>query len=43
MALGLFIAVPFVAVAAAVPVAWGGWLGWSDAKLVRNRDLGAAA
>ena len=30
MALGLFIAVPFVAVAAAVPVAWGGWLGWSD-------------
>ena len=30
VALALFIAVPFVAVLAAVPVAWGGWLGWSD-------------
>jgi stearoyl-CoA desaturase (delta-9 desaturase) len=30
VALGLFIAVPFLAVLAAVPVAWGGWLGWSD-------------
>ena len=28
-----FIAVPFVAVLAAVPVAWGGWLGWSDVLL----------
>ena len=28
--LGIFIAVPFLAVAVAVPVAWGGWLGWSD-------------
>ena len=28
--LGLLIVVPFLAVAAAVPVAWGGWLGWSD-------------
>lgn len=30
VALGIFIVVPFVAVLAAVPVAWGGWLGWSD-------------
>jgi stearoyl-CoA desaturase (delta-9 desaturase) len=30
VALALFIAVPFLAVVAAVPVAWGGWLGWSD-------------
>jgi stearoyl-CoA desaturase (delta-9 desaturase) len=30
VALALFIAVPFLAVAAAIPVAWGGWLGWSD-------------
>jgi stearoyl-CoA desaturase (delta-9 desaturase) len=30
VALALFIVVPFLAVAAAVPVAWGGWLGWSD-------------
>src|SRR3954452_20673322 len=29
VALGLFIAVPFLAVAAAIPVAWGGWLGWT--------------
>ncbi len=28
--LALFIALPFVAVVAAVPVAWGGWLGWHD-------------
>jgi len=28
--LGIFIVVPFLAVFAAVPVAWGGWLGWSD-------------
>ncbi len=28
--LALFIALPFVAVIAAVPVAWGGWLGWHD-------------
>ncbi|MFY9913465.1 MAG: acyl-CoA desaturase [Nocardioidaceae bacterium] len=28
--MGIFIALPFLAVAAAVPVAWGGWLGWSD-------------
>jgi len=30
VALALFIAVPFVALIAAVPVAWGGWLGWTD-------------
>ncbi len=28
--LGIFIILPFLAIAAAVPVAWGGWLGWSD-------------
>lgn len=30
IALGAFIIVPFLALAAAVPIAWGGWLGWSD-------------
>ncbi|HYJ66481.1 MAG TPA: acyl-CoA desaturase [Nocardioidaceae bacterium] len=30
IALALFIAVPFLAVVAAVPVVWGGWLGWHD-------------
>jgi stearoyl-CoA desaturase (Delta-9 desaturase) len=30
VALAVFIAVPFLAVVAAVPVAWGGWLGWPD-------------
>jgi stearoyl-CoA desaturase (delta-9 desaturase) len=30
VALALFIAVPFVAIVAAVPVAWGGWLDWTD-------------
>jgi len=30
VALGLFIALPFLALIAAVPVAWGGWLGWTD-------------
>jgi stearoyl-CoA desaturase (delta-9 desaturase) len=28
--LGVFIVVPFLAVVAAVPIAWGGWLGWRD-------------
>jgi len=32
-ALALFIGVPFVAILAAVPVAWGGWLGWSDVAI----------
>jgi len=30
IALASFIGVPFVAFLAAIPVAWGGWLGWSD-------------
>jgi stearoyl-CoA desaturase (delta-9 desaturase) len=34
IALGIFIVVPFLAVAAAVPVAWGGWLGWSDLAIM---------
>ncbi len=34
VALALFILVPFLAVLAAVPVAWGGWLGWSDLLIV---------
>ena len=29
-ALALFIVVPFAAFLVAIPVAWGGWLGWSD-------------
>jgi stearoyl-CoA desaturase (delta-9 desaturase) len=28
--LGIFIVLPFLAVLAAIPVAWGGWLGWRD-------------
>jgi len=28
--LGVFIAVPFVAILAAIPIAWGGWLSWTD-------------
>jgi stearoyl-CoA desaturase (delta-9 desaturase) len=33
VALIAFIAVPFLAILLAVPVAWGGWLGWSDVVL----------
>ncbi len=33
VALAGFILVPFLAVLAAVPVAWGGWLGWRDVVL----------
>ena len=33
VALALFIAIPFLAVVAAVPVAWGGFLGWRDVIL----------
>ena len=33
VALGVFIAVPFLALVAAVPMAWGGWLGWSDVAI----------
>jgi stearoyl-CoA desaturase (delta-9 desaturase) len=32
----LFVVVPFLAVLAAVPVAWGGWLGWTDAILAMS-------
>jgi stearoyl-CoA desaturase (delta-9 desaturase) len=28
-----FVVLPFAAVIAAVPVAWGGWLGWSDVAI----------
>jgi stearoyl-CoA desaturase (Delta-9 desaturase) len=34
VALALFILVPFLAVVAAVPLAWGGWLGWSDVLIM---------
>src|SRR3954469_20472539 len=34
IALGAFIVVPFLAVLAAVPIAWGGWLGWSDVAIM---------
>jgi stearoyl-CoA desaturase (Delta-9 desaturase) len=33
VALALFIGVPFLAIAAAVPVTWGGWLGWTDVAI----------
>ena len=33
VALAVFIAVPFLAIAVAVPVAWGGWLGWTDVTI----------
>src|SRR5262245_34795691 len=31
--IGVFIVIPFLAVAAAIPFAWGGWLGWSDVAI----------
>ena len=31
--LGIFIVVPFLALIAAVPIAWGGFLGWRDVVL----------
>ena len=34
VALAVFIVVPFLAVAAAIPLAWGGWLGWSDVLIM---------
>jgi stearoyl-CoA desaturase (delta-9 desaturase) len=34
IALGIFIVVPFLAVAVAVPVAWGGWLSWTDVLIM---------
>ncbi len=30
VALAIFIVLPFLAVLAAVPIAWGGWLGWHE-------------
>jgi stearoyl-CoA desaturase (Delta-9 desaturase) len=30
---GVFVAVPLLAVALAIPVAWGGWLSWTDVAL----------
>ncbi|HET8561691.1 MAG TPA: acyl-CoA desaturase [Marmoricola sp.] len=32
-ALAIFILVPFLAVLAAIPVAWGGWLSWTDVAI----------
>lgn len=32
-AIGIFIVVPLLAVVAAIPVAWGGWLSWTDVIL----------
>ena len=34
VALAVFIAVPFLAVFAAIPVAWGGWLSWTDVSIM---------
>ncbi len=28
--IGVFVVIPLLAVIAAIPVAWGGWLGWTD-------------
>src|SRR6266511_1981041 len=33
IALWLFVVIPFLAVVAAVPVAWGGWLSWTDVSI----------
>ena len=33
-ALALFIVVPFLAVLATIPVAWGGWLSWTDLAIM---------
>ncbi|HEU5108502.1 MAG TPA: acyl-CoA desaturase, partial [Micromonosporaceae bacterium] len=32
-ALYAFVVIPFLALVAAVPVAWGGWLGWTDVAI----------
>ena len=32
--IGIFVIVPILAVIAAIPVAWGGWLSWVDVSLV---------
>jgi stearoyl-CoA desaturase (Delta-9 desaturase) len=33
IALWAFVVIPFLALIVAVPVAWGGWLGWSDVAI----------
>ncbi|MEH1016712.1 acyl-CoA desaturase [Micromonospora sp. CPCC 206060] len=33
IALWSFVTIPFLALLAAVPVAWGGWLGWTDVAI----------
>src|SRR5437762_5162781 len=33
IALWAFVIIPFVALIAAVPVAWGGWLSWVDVSI----------
>src|SRR5437763_14556559 len=33
IALWAFVVIPFLALIAAVPVAWGGWLGWTDVAI----------
>lgn len=41
--IGVFVAVPLIAVVLAVPVAWGGWLGWTDLVLAAVFYVIAAA
>ena len=41
--IGIFVAVPLLAVALAIPVAWGGWLGWTDLALAAVFYVIAAA
>jgi stearoyl-CoA desaturase (delta-9 desaturase) len=37
--LGTFIAVPFLAILVAIPIAWGGWLGWVDLAIATGMYL----
>jgi stearoyl-CoA desaturase (Delta-9 desaturase) len=37
--LGTFIAVPFLAILVAIPIAWGGWLGWLDVAIAAGMYL----
>lgn len=41
--IGLFVAIPLLAVVLAIPVAWGGWLGWTDLALAAVFYVIAAA
>ena len=41
--IGIFVAVPLLAVVLAIPVAWGGWLGWTDLILAAIFYVIAAA